>query len=305
MRNSTGTNSSLMAREGVPHAMMLVAVLIFGLNYVVGRWVAGDVQPYVLGFVRWTAGTLILLPFALRPIRADAERIRESWKLLCLAGFLMPFMGAGVTYVALTYTEAINGGVIQTSMPVMIVLLSWVFLNEKTNGIQWVGIVVAIAGVLYIVARGNPVTLVDLSFNVGDAILIACNLGLAGYGVVVKRLPGGFHPLSLITIICGVGALCHVPFFFYELVSGVAVIWTVKALVSLVFVAIFPSVCAILLWNSAIARLGPSRAGFYMYLVPVYAAIFAIPLLGESIGVFHIVGAILIIIGVTISSRKA
>ena len=109
-----------MAREGVPHAMMLVAVLIFGLNYVVGRWVAGDVQPYVLGFVRWTAGTLILLPFALRPIRADAERIRGSWKLLCLAGFLMPFMGAGVTYVALTYTEAINGGVIQTSMPVMI-----------------------------------------------------------------------------------------------------------------------------------------------------------------------------------------
>ena len=62
--------------------------------------------------------------------------------------------------------------------------------ERKTNGIQWVGIVVAIAGVLYIVARGNPVTLVDLSFNVGDAILIACNLGLAGYGVVVKRLPG-------------------------------------------------------------------------------------------------------------------
>ena len=291
-------------REGIAHVMMLVAMLIFGLNYVVGRWVAGDVQPYVLGVVRWTAGTLILLPFAYAHLKGDADRIRANWKLLCLAGFLMPFMGAGVTYVALTYTEAINGGVIQTSMPVMIVLLSWMFLGEKTRGIQWLGIAVAIAGVLYIVARGNPATLVDLSFNIGDAILIACNLGLAGYGVAVKRLPGGFHPLSLITIICAVGAVCHIPFFIYELMSGIAVIWTAKAWISLAFVAIFPSVCAILLWNSAIARIGPSRAGFYMYLTPVYAAIFAIPLLGETIGIFHIVGAVMIIIGVTVSSRK-
>ena len=133
--------------------MMLIAVLIFGLNYVVGRWVAGDVQPYVLGFVRWTAGTLILLPFALAHLKCDAERIRVNWKLLCLAGFLMPFMGAGVTYVALTYTGAINAGVIQTSMPVMIVLLSWMFLGEKTRGIQWLGIVVAIAGVRAISSR--------------------------------------------------------------------------------------------------------------------------------------------------------
>jgi drug/metabolite transporter (DMT)-like permease len=285
--------------------MMLVAVLIFGLNYVIGRWVAGDVQPYVLGFTRWTVGALVLLPFAWQHLKTDADFIRGNWKLLCLAGFLMPFMGAGVTYVALTYTEAINGGVIQTSMPVMIVLLSWMFLGERTIGIQWLGIVVAIAGVLYIVARGDPATLVNLSFNIGDAILIACNLGLAGYGVAVRRLPPGFHPLSLITIVCAVGAVCHIPFFVNELASGAAVIWGTKAVVSLLFVAIFPSVCAILLWNSAIARIGPTRAGFYMYLTPVYAAIFAIPLLGESIGIYHIVGAVLIVVGVTLSSRKA
>ena len=300
-----GTTPAPKSREGIAHVMMLVAVLIFGLNYVVGRWVAGDVQPYVLGFVRWTAGALILLPFARAHLKIDADRLRTEWKLLCLAGFLMPFMGAGVTYVALTYTEAINGGVIQTSMPVMIELLSWMFLGEKTRGIQWVGIAAAIAGVLYIVARGDPATLIYLSFNIGDAILIVCNIGLAGYGVAVKRLPDGFHPLSLITVICAVGAICHIPFFIYELVSGIAVIWSVKAVVSLGFVAIFPSVCAILLWNSAIARIGPSRAGFYMYLTPVYAAIFAIPLLGESVGIFHLVGAVLIIIGVTLSSRKA
>jgi len=285
--------------------MMLVAVLIFGVNYVIGRWVAGDVPPYTLGFVRWTSGMLILLPFAWAHLRQDREYIGRNWKLLCLAGFLMPFMGAGVTYVALTYTEAINGGVIQTSMPVMIVLLSWLFLRERTAGIQWLGIVVAISGVLYIVARGDPSTLVNLSFNIGDAILISCNLGLAGYGVAVRRLPQGIHPLSLITVVCTVGALCHVPFFGYEMASGASVVLSTKTLISLGFVAIFPSVVAILLWNSAISRIGPSRAGFYMYLTPVYAAVFAIPLLGETIGIYHIVGAVLIVIGVTLSSRKA
>jgi drug/metabolite transporter (DMT)-like permease len=285
--------------------MMLLAALIFGLNYLVGRWVVGDVQPYVLGFIRWTAGVIILLPFAWKHIRNDIDLINSNWKLLGLAGFLMPFMGAGVTYVALNYTDAVNAGVIQTSMPVMIVLLSWIFLRERTACVQWLGLVVAIAGVIYMVARGNPSTLLTFSFNKGDAILIFCNLGLAGYAVTVKLLPSNLHPLSLITVVCAVGAACHLPFFVYELFSGQAITWGVKALVSLIFVAIFPSVFAILLWNFAINRIGPSRAGIYMYLVPVYAAVFAVPFLGESIGVYHVVGAALIIGGVTLSGRQA
>jgi drug/metabolite transporter (DMT)-like permease len=285
--------------------MMLLAALIFGLNYLVGRWVVGDVQPYVLGFIRWTAGVIILLPFAWKHIRNDIDLINSNWKLLGLAGFLMPFMGAGVTYVALNYTDAVNAGVIQTSMPVMIVLLSWIFLRERTACVQWLGLVVAIAGVIYMVARGNPSTLLTFSFNKGDAILIFCNLGLAGYAVTVKLLPSNLHPLSLITVVCAVGAACHLPFFVYELFSGQAITWGVKALVSLRFVAIFPSVFAILLWNFAINRIGPSRAGIYMYLVPVYAAVFAVPFLGESIGVYHVVGAALIIGGVTLSGRQA
>lgn len=283
---------------------MLFAMLIFGVNYVVGRWVVGEVEPFVLGFTRWTAGALILFPFALKHLQRDSSLIKENWRMLCLAGFLMPFMGAGVSYLALNYTEAINGGVIQTSMPVMIVFLSWFFLKERTGWIQWVGVAMAMVGVLYIVARGDPQSLLSLTFNVGDIILIICNVGLAGYGVVVKSLPGSLHPLSLITVVCIVGGLCHFPFFVYECVSGFAVIWGAKAIVSLGFVAFFPSVCAILFWNAAIARIGPTRAGFYMYLTPVFAALFAVPFLGETIGVYHIAGAFLIVIGVTLSSRK-
>lgn len=302
--NAPQTEATAARSDATAHVLMVFAVLIFGLNYVVGRWAAGEVPSYTLGFTRWTVGALILLPFAWTHLRREWPQVKENWKLLALAGFLMPFMGAGVTYVALTYTTAINAGVIQISLPVMVVILSYFFLAERASRIQWLGAAGAIMGVLYMISRGELSVLLGLDFNIGDAIMIGCNLGLAGYGICVKRLPFKFNPLALLTIVCAVGALCHLPFFVAEVSTGQLPVPGVPAVVSLLFVALFPSVVAILFWNFAIARLGPSRAGFYLYLTPVFAAAFGIPLLGETIGSYHIIGAFVIVVGVTISTRK-
>lgn len=287
------------------HLLMLVAMMIFALNYIIARWAAGDTPPYMMGFVRWGGAVVLLLPFAWTHIRNDYAFIGRHWPKLFLAGFMMPFMVGGVSYVAMTYTTAINAGVIVTSTPVMTVLLSWLILKEPIRGAVWLGISAAIAGVLYMVSRGDPASLLGLSFNVGDVILIFSCLGVGAYGVTVKTLPAGLHPLSLLTLVCAVGTVCHGPFVIYEMVLGEQVVFSLKSAVSLVFLAIFPSVVAILIWNSAIGRIGPSRSTFYMYLIPVFTAICAIPLLGESIDAYHIVGALLIVIGVTLASRKA
>ena len=297
--------SAADSRDGIAHLMMVVAMVIFALNFIIGRWAVGDTPPYTMGFVRWGGAVAILLPFAWTRLKNDYGFIRRHWPLLCLAGFMMPFMVGGVSYVAMNYTSAINAGVIVTSTPVMMVLLSWVVLKERITGRVWLGISAAIVGVLYMVSRGDPASLLGLSFNSGDIILIASCLGVGGYGVTVKTLPPGLHPLSLLTVVCAVGAVCHGPFVAYEIATGEQVVLSVKSVVSLTFLAIFPSVVAILIWNNAIGRIGPSKSTFYMYLIPVFTAILAIPLLGESIDVYHIVGAILIVIGVTLASRKA
>ncbi len=283
---------------------MLLAALIFGVNYVLGRWAVADVPAYTLGFTRWAVGGLVLLPFAWRFIARDRAWIAANWAWVALAGFLMPFMGAGVTYVALIYTEAINGGVLQTSLPVFIIILSRLILRERTSGAQWLGAAIAIAGVLYVVARGRADVLLDLRFNIGDALLIACNLALAGYAIVVRKMATGYHPLTLLSLVCAVGAAIHAPFFAVEIVSDEPFRASLPAIVALVFVAIFPSVIAILCWNHAIQRLGAPRAGFYLYLVPVFAAVFAVPLLGEDIGGYHLIGGALIIAGVSLSTRR-
>ena len=286
------------------HAMMAFAVLILGLNYVVGRWAVGEVPAYTLGFTRWAIGALLLLPFAWRHVLRDRQLIRDNWRLLAVCGFVMPFVGAGVTYVALNYTTAINGSVIQTSLPVLIVLFSWAILGSRPAAVQLAGTALAIGGVLYIVSRGDPSVLFGLTFNLGDAILIVCNIGLAIYGVVVKKVPSAMHPLSLILVVCAIGALCHLPFFSVEIATGQVPRPSLTAAASLTFVAIFPSVVAVIGWNNAISRLGPNRAGFYMYLVPAFATAFAIPLLGETVGLFHLIGLALIVTGVTLAARK-
>jgi drug/metabolite transporter (DMT)-like permease len=298
------TTAAQARSEGVAHLMMLVAMVIFALNYIIGRWAVGDTPPYMMGFVRWGGAMIILLPIAWNHLRDDYDFIRRHWPLLCLAGFMMPFMVGGVSYVAMNHTTAINAGVLVTSTPVMAVLLSWMILKDRITGGVCLGILLAIVGVLYIVSRGDPASLLSLSFNNGDLILIGCNLGVAGYGVAIKKLPEGLHPLSLLIVVCAVGAFYHVPFVAYEMVSGEQVVLSTKSLVSLTFLAIFPSAVGILIWNSAIGRIGPSRVTFYMYLIPVFTAIFAVPLLGESIDVYHVVGAGLIVIGVTLAGRK-
>ena len=114
---------TVVRSDGIAHVMMLVAMLIFALNYIIGRWAVGDTPPYTMGLVRWGGGALILMPLAWRHLRDDLPFIGRYWKRLCIAGFMMPFMVGGVSYVAMTHTSAINAGVIVTSTPVMTVLL--------------------------------------------------------------------------------------------------------------------------------------------------------------------------------------
>ena len=287
-----------------PHLAMTLASLIFGANYVVGRAMVGEVPPFLLGFTRWAAAAVILLPFAWASVRRDWPLVRRSAGLLALAGLLMPFLGAGLGYYALTKTIAVNAGIVQTSLPIFTVLLAWLVLHERATGRQAVGVAVAVIGVIAIVVRGEPSKLLDLQLNTGDLILVLCNVALAGYSIAVKRLPPELGAMTVLIAVFAIGAACHAPFMLAELAAGDVVQPTANAVFGLLFVAVFPSVVAITCWNRGIVALGVNRAGFYMYLVPVFAAVLAAATLGERIEGYHLVGGALIVAGVTLCTRK-
>lgn len=284
--------------------LMVLSAFIFAANYVIGRIAVGEVPSFVLGFTRWAGASLIVLPFTWRYVAADWDKVRASWKLLVLAGTLMPFLGAGVTYFAMTKTIAVNAGIVQTSLGIFTVLLARIFLGDRLRWLQGAGAATAILGVLVIVLRGNPAALLSLKINTGDVILVFCNLALAGYSIALRRLPAGFHPMTVLSAVFVVGAAVHVPLVMAEFAAGETVRVSLAALVSLVYVVLFPSVIAIICWNHAIATIGVNRASFYMYLVPVFTAGLGFALLGESLALYHIVGCALIIGGVTLSTRR-
>lgn len=287
-----------------PHLAAILAVFIFALNYIIGRGVRDDVPPFTLGFARWMGGAIILAPFAWRGMRDDWRALARHWPVVAACGFLMPFVGAGLAYVALTSTLAVNASMVQTSLPVLIILIAAVVLRDRITLPIALGSAMAMLGVLGIIARGDPAVLAGLRFNPGDLILLACNLGLAGYAVLVKFVPR-IRPASLLLALCLLGAMYHAPFLSWELGRGLFVTPSLAGIGALAFMALFPSVIAIFLWNYSIEGLGPSRSGVYMYLTPVFGAAMAYGFLDETIAWYHVLGTGVIIAGVMLTSWRS
>ena len=287
-----------------PHLASILAVFIFALNYVVGRGVRDDVPPFTLGFFRWAGAAIILMPFALRGLRDDWDALAQGWRVVSVCGFLMPIIGASLAYVALGSTMAINATVVQISLPVLTILIAAVALHERITVPIALGCGIASLGVLSIIIRGDPAILVGLKFNRGDLLILLAQLGLAGYSVLIKFAPR-VNPLSMVLALCIFGTIYHLPFLAWELADGQFVQpgWT--GFGGLAFVAVFPSIVAIFLWNYGIERLGPSRSGMYMFLMPVFGAALALMFLNEALAWYHVLGTLFIVSGVTLSSWRA
>ena len=286
-----------------PHLLCFLAVVFLSANFVVVRNIYEQYPPAVLSIWRWGGAALILLPFTWSGLREDWPIIRRNWVVLVACALLMPIVGSLTGYLAMALTVAVNGAIIQSMIPVLVVLLSWVLLIERINARQTFGLAVALAGVLGIVTRGDPEVLRSVSFNSGDLLLVASACGLAGYYVLFKRAREKPRPLVFLTVICGVGAVFHIPFVTVELLQGSPMPFNTATIFSILFVAMFPSLFAVLFFNYGIEKLGPSKASVYNYLAPVITAALAYVFLGEAIAAFHVVGAVLIVSGVYITAR--
>ncbi len=291
------------SRPWRPHALLTLAFVFMAFNIIVGRAVHEDVPPVGLSFWRWTVASALFLPFSIAAVRRQRRLMLAHWKILVLIAAVMVLLGNTLVYVGLQSTTALNGGLIPVSRPAIILVLSWLLLRGTVAGHQWLGIAIAMIGVVLVLTRGDPAVLGGFDFNRGDLWLFASSVGIASYQVLVARTPRELDPKALLQALVTLGAVMLAPVYLWETAAGRPVPFDLPLVGAVLYVAVFPSIIAVYMINIGIRALGPARAGVYNYLQPLFVAILAVALLGEEIRWYHPVAFALVAAGILISSR--
>ena len=279
-------------------------MLLWAFSTIIARYVRDDVPPMGLSFWRTLIAFLILLPFVSGRLQANAETIRRHWKILFVLGVLLIVCGNAMLFLALQFTFAINAAVLNSTEPVIILVVAWLLFRDPVRWRQAAGIFLSLAGVLVLIGRGDVAVLSALDFNRGDLIVLGAYVSWGFYAVLLRRAPRELDNTTTLAVILGFGSLALFPLYMVEEFGFRPTYFTWTALISMVVLAVVSSLLGLLMWNRALTTLGPGRAGIYLHLIPAYTIVLAIILLGESLEIFHIGGIVLIATGIILSSRK-
>ena len=285
-----------------PYLLLTLANLFWAGNWVVSRAFRGELPPVALSFWRWMVALLCLLTISLPHVRRDWPQLRASWRWLLFFGAL----GTGgynlLVYGGLQHTTAINGTLLNSFIPIMIVLISWLLHGKRLHGREAAGILISFIGVLAIVAHGELQRLRDLALNVGDLWIMASVLAWSAYTLLLARRPP-VHPLAFLTAISVTGLMFLFPCYLWEMAQGRHVIATPAAIGAIVYTGVFPAFLGYILWNRGVAEVGPARAGLFMHLVPAFGIVLSMIFLDERPALFHAIGIGLILGGIWLNTR--
>ncbi len=284
--------------------MLTVAFAFLALNVIVGRAVHEDVPPVGLSFWRWVLASLVFLPFSISKLREEWPAVVANWKLFVLMAAVLILCGNTMVYIGLQSTSALNGGLIPVSRPAIILILAWLLFRGTVTLRQWIGIGVALTGILAVITRGDPSVLTGLGLNLGDLWIFISSVSIATYQVLVPRAHDKVDPKVLVQVTMFLGVLLLAPVYLWETAAGRPVEVNATTIAAVLYTGIFASVFAIYLANRGIGEIGPARAGIYNYLQPLFVALIAVSFLGEELRWYHPTALAMVAIGIVISSRR-
>jgi drug/metabolite transporter (DMT)-like permease len=287
-----------------PYILLILTTLFWAGNFVLGRAVNTVIPPITLSFWRWALALLILLPFSLRHLISQRSLIRKNLKDLILFGILGISCFNTFVYIGLHSTTATNALLLNSIIPVLIVIISRIFAATPVSRPQAAGILMSLAGVVTIICRADVGRLLALRVNGGDLWVLLAVVCWAVHTFRLRVRPAELHPLSFLSAIIAIGLVFIFPFYLWEISRGGRVTLDLVSCGSLLYVSVFPSVLAYLFWNQAVVELGPNKAGLFIHLMPVFGTILSIVFLGESLKLFHVAGICLISLGIYLTTAR-
>ena len=283
------------------YVLLGLVMLLWAGNSIVGRAVRDDVGPFTLSFVRWAGASLVLLPFALGPLRRDWAAIKRHWLVIAVLGLTGVAAFNAIMYTGLHYTTATNGLLLQAAIPPAVLFADRILFGVRAAWAQVLGMLVSVFGVAVIVFEGEPSHVLGFRFGLGDGLVLIACADWALYTVLLRKRPD-VSPLSflLATFLVGVAAIA--PLWLWELANGPPVRWSAGVGGAFLYVALLPSLVSYLIYNNAAEVVGPARAGQAITLLPLFGALLSAALLGEQLHAYHFAGMALILVGILVAA---
>ena len=286
------------------YIFLVLCTLFWAGNFIVGK-VASlfEIPPFSLNFYRWLIAFIILFPFTYTKITENFHEIKKKIIPLSIMGFTSITIFNSVVYYSLNFTQVLNGVLMISTIPVLIIFFSSCFTNEKIKINQILGVITSLIGVLIIITKFQLNTLLSLNLNKGDLWILVAMISWATYSIMVKEKKINLDPLALLQTLIFIGLIFLIPFYLYELHNAQYLKLNIPVFLTVGYVVIFAGIGAYIFWIGAIKIIGPSRSGVFLHLMPVFSSLMAIFLLGERLANFHIFGALFILIGIIVSTK--
>lgn len=305
--SAPGTPAAAIVNQ--PYLLLLLSALFWGGNIIAGKYAIGELDPFGLSAMRWIVAFLVILPFALPAIRREWPEIRRGMGWLAFYGALGFTSFNALLYGAATFTSAVNIAMIQAAIPVLVMLGNFLIFRVRASLLHILGVVLTVYGVIHVATHGAPLRLIGLDVNLGDAMMLVASVLYALHSLLLRYKPR----IGWMSFIAGTSFFAMIAAIGYQVVFGTgiaglagdvaAMSWLGWAVV--IYVALLPSIVAQMTYARGVELIGPNRGSLFINLIPVFGALLAVLMLGETLDMFHIVAALFIMAGIATAEYAA
>ena len=299
-------NKSIFANNNYKaYILLTLTALFWSGNFIVGKAASiYEIPPFSLNFYRWLFAFIILFPFTYKEIITNKKYILDNLGFFIILGITSITIFNSIVYYSLYYTQVISGVLMISTIPVWIMFIASLLKIEKTNIYQIVGVILSLTGVICIITKADLELVKNLNFNKGDLSMVVAMFSWAIYSALLKKKTYKVSQIALLEVIIICGFIFLVPVYFIEMSLGYKVILETPFILTLSYVVLFPGIIAFFFWIKGIGFIGANRAGVFLHLMPIFGAIMAILIFDEKFMPYHFLGAIFIIVGITLSNRN-
>jgi drug/metabolite transporter (DMT)-like permease len=288
-----------------PILALTLATLFWSGSFVVGRALRDDIDPVVLTLLRWLISLAIFAPFVGKEVCRHLPVLRREWRLIVGLAATGIALFHPLVYVALQHTSATNALLTLSLSPVVILIGASLANGKRPTSRELSGLAVSLAGAAVLITRGDADVLVSRGINIGDLWMLAAVAVWAAYSLLLRRRPADL-PQTVTLVASIVAALPMLLPFAMLSASHTPTHLTTTVVLGTLYVAVFGSVLGFMFWSHGVADLGPTRAGQFVHLMPVFGAALSFVFLGEPLSFPQVLGAGFVLSGIVlIEVRRA